>query len=1200
MKPGVSLAVYCVALALSLVAYQNCADVTFSSLQLSSKSGLGLDMNPRCIGDDSSVSFTVDADNDYVFRCKQATDIYFTDCSNYILDNGIATIETHGNTVTFSELQNDSYALIIQVEDQEGQIDTFSASISRCPPAPVCSAPQIECNGNCINPACTTGSCGTGKTCQNPGSCNAKCVTKTCPQGQTLCNDGSCKTPACTTSSCGTGKTCQNAGTCSARCITKTCSSGQVLCNGVCKAPTCAENSATCTTCPDGQCGQPSTGQTCGDRKNSCQTCTNDNSCSERPRSKTITCGSGSMSSYPYTTRQNPDGGSKTECGTTCYSKGACANSCSSNGDCGCGGTCNSGCCSSTGPSCSGNTPHCSNGTCVECTSSNQCSGTCSSCINGSCSSGQTCGERKNSCQVCTNNNSCSERPRTKNITCGSGGMSSYSYTSVQTPDGGSKTECGATCYKRGACANQCTSDTSCGFSNTAACGARCTTGSNGCRSCTSGTRCDSTCQSCSGGSCVTDSCGSGYFALYPDRNASSGSTSRSCRGRTCHKPQACTDECSSSSSCTKCGASCTTGSDGCKDCTGGTTCNSTCQSCSGGSCVTDSCGSGYFALYPDTNASSGSTSKSCGGRTCHKPPTCTNQCTNDANCGFNNTATCGARCTTGSNGCRSCTSGTRCNSTCQSCSNGSCVTDSCGSGYFALYPDRNASSGSTSRSCRGRTCHKPQACTDECSSSSSCTKCGASCTTGSDGCKDCTGGTTCNSTCQSCSGTSCVTDSCGSGYFSGYSHNSSQGVGSTSRRCSGKTCWSDKTCENTCTSPSQCPKCGASCTTGSNGCKSCTGGTTCSGSTPYCSGGNCVECTSSGQCPGTCNTCSSGTCSGGTTCSANSCQVCSSTCGSPRSKTCSDFGHQSSSNGLSCPETVRPGCNLTCYREGTTCSANSCQVCSSTCGSPRSKTCSDFGHQSSSNGLSCPETVRPGCNLTCYREGTTCSANSCQVCSSTCGSPRSKTCSDFGYQSSGSGLSCPETVRPGCNLTCYRAGAGQTCGNRISSSRCESCTNPSSCTETPKSRCNAFDGELCCNGTCKTPLCQDDDECSPGYNCINDGMCNAFCEASGCPPYSECTQRSDCLNNNNHCGGNCSGCACTGGQQCSGGQRCVNGRCQTITQTTTTTITTTTSGSGSPCTNPCNWDRDCTGAGEPKCRNGCCGAADDGPGTQF
>ena len=43
MKPGVSLAVYCVALALSLVAYQNCADVTFSSLQLSSESGLGLD-----------------------------------------------------------------------------------------------------------------------------------------------------------------------------------------------------------------------------------------------------------------------------------------------------------------------------------------------------------------------------------------------------------------------------------------------------------------------------------------------------------------------------------------------------------------------------------------------------------------------------------------------------------------------------------------------------------------------------------------------------------------------------------------------------------------------------------------------------------------------------------------------------------------------------------------------------------------------------------------------------------------------------------------------------------------------------------------------------------------------------------------------------------------------------------------------------
>ena len=419
------------------------------------------------------------------------------------------------------------------------------------------------------------------------------------------------------------------------------------------------------------------------------------------------------------------------------------------------------------------------------------------------------------------------------------------------------------------------------------------------------------------------------------------------------------------------------------------------------------------------------------------------------------------------------------------------------------------------------------------------------------------------------------------------------------------------------CSSNSDCPKCGAVCNNPGAANARCSGGTTCTGTCKNCVSGSCVD----------------------ATCSANSCQICDNTCGSPRAKTCSDYGQQSTRSGLTCSERTNPGCGLTCYREGTRCSANSCQVCNNACGSPRAKTCADYGYQSNTSGLQNPVTVNPGCSLTCYKEGSgpsctnECSSSSnCAKCGASCtaGSDGCKDCSGgttcntscqscsgtscitnscgsgyFSGYSHSSSQGVGSTSRRCVGKTCW---SDETCENTCtSSSQCSKCG--ASC-RTGSNGCKSCSGgticsgstPLCCDGTCKKPACEDDGDCSPGYNCIDDNTCDAQCEPTRCPPASDmCTSNSDCFNDDDHCGGNCSNCNCTGGAQCGRAETCVNGRCTSTTTTTQTqTTTTTTSKSGSLCTNPCNWDRDCTGAGEPKCLNGCCGAADDGPGTQF
>ncbi len=247
-----------------------------------------------------------------------------------------------------------------------------------------------------------------------------------------------------------------------------------------------------------------------------------------------------------------------------------------------------------------------------------------------------------------------------------------------------------------------------------------------------------------------------------------------------------------------------------------------------------------------------------------------------------------------------------------------------------------------------------------------------------------------------------------------------------------------------------------------------------------------CPECTQANEdekCSGPCNTCVDGQCDGKTptcdssnectTCpdgqcgeplvdrcsAAGQCQVCDNTCGSPRAKQCSDYhGHHANTTGLTCPQSASPGCNLSCFQVGQTCgekiAGDQCKICtdSNSCSEPpRNKTRSELNCPDSS-GLACPVPDGTKCGFQCYRSGTVCSAGQCQICDNTCGSPRAEQCSDYpGHHANTTGLNCPQPTNPGCNLSCFKARAGQTCASKIvSGSSCQTCADANSCDENP------------------------------------------------------------------------------------------------------------------------------------------------------
>ena len=256
------------------------------------------------------------------------------------------------------------------------------------------------CDGN--TPHCKDGKC---VACTNdahcPGVCN-KCnrATWTCNEGQTCTNKitdstcqecpnpNSCTEPSSKNITCGSGDMTDYPLSSEPACPT----GEHTLCDKTCHSgtgATCTANPATCTTCPSGVCGQPRRSKTCDQKRNSdpCKVCSNPNSCDESPRDKTITCGSRGMAAYPLSTRPACPTGETTSCGQTCYTRGT-----------------------------------------------------------------QTCDQKRNSdpCKVCSDPNSCTEQPRDKTITCGSGDMVGYPLSSEPACPTGNNTVCDTICYARG------------------------------------------------------------------------------------------------------------------------------------------------------------------------------------------------------------------------------------------------------------------------------------------------------------------------------------------------------------------------------------------------------------------------------------------------------------------------------------------------------------------------------------------------------------------------------------------------------------------------------------------------------------------------------------------------------------------------------------------------------------------------------
>ena len=458
--------VFCIAvIGFTVFLYQNCADQSFTVTQ--SSVDYSTSMSPSCIGDNNLIIVSIDQDieGEISFKCKDSN-TEFVNCNNYDLDGGV--VKASDGNLVFSQLDNDSYSLTVQMlitpDNGDTVRDTFEINFERC---------ESETNTQSTETTSTTETTTDTTECI---TCLSRITDSTC---QVCSNPNSCtETPIAKTISCGSeGMSAYPLST------EPTCPTGnRILCNKTCYrggSATCTADPSTCTTCPNGECGQPQTGQTCLSQitDSACQVCSNSNSCSESPSNKTITCGSGDMSAYPLSTRPACPTGELTLCGTTCYSGGS-----------------------------------------ITCTAN---SATCTTCPNGECGqpqTGQTCLSQitDSACQVCSNPSSCTEAPSNKTITCGSGDMSAYPLSTRPACPTGELTLCGTTCYSGGSIT--CTANS-----------ATCTTCPNGeCGQPQTGQTClsqitDSACQVCSNSNSCSESpsnrtitCGSEDMAAYP------------------------------------------------------------------------------------------------------------------------------------------------------------------------------------------------------------------------------------------------------------------------------------------------------------------------------------------------------------------------------------------------------------------------------------------------------------------------------------------------------------------------------------------------------------------------------------------------------------------------------------------------------------------------------------------------------------
>ena len=970
------------------VFYQNCAEVTFSTIHsVDQSSNFSLDMSPICIDSTKVITITINGydDTELVVNCRQNLPVQasgFSDCLS--MDLGLASMSVSEGIIVFSDLEDTSYNITVQLVTKNST-DEFEVAFSPCQTPTTSTSSTTSTTSTtststttttaCTNSCSVNSDCGCGGICGQVNGC-LTCTTtgNTCSGGNT-CQNGSCAPPPectinsdctgacnnCVSGKCNAGTTCDdkragnsckictdaNSCTETPRDVTVTCGSGSMSGFGLSREPTCPTGSNT-------ECGvtcYTPGGQTCSQQitDSQCQKCADSNSCTEAPSDIAITCGSGLMINYALSSEPTCSTGSYTLCGVTCYAPGGQTCDDKRAGD-SCKTCSNPNSCTEA-PSdvqCTG-VQVCQNGTCItppQCSVNSDCAGDCNRCVNGQCSNGTTCDDKRNkdSCKVCTDASSCTETPRNVTVTCGSGSMSSYTLSREPTCPTGSTTQCGVTCYMPGGSTcndkitdskcQECADTNSCSESprnKLITCGSGVMAGysyggDQGCGS-TSKTYCNNTCwsdgstcgscESCSNGSCVSD-CNS-------NQTCSNGACvdNDPCRGMTCGSCESCSNgscvsDCNSNQTCSNgacvdndpcrgvtCGA--------CESCSGGS-CVSDCgsgQVCSNGSCV-DQCGKGSMRDYPHSSKNGcGSTSSSNGSYDCWSdgsgPPNCSGECEQLSSDGCSCVAKSGGSC-----------------GTCGTCSNGSC----------------NDSGAPTCGECQ-------QLSSDGCScvakSGGSCGTCGT-CVGGA--CSD-SGSPTCGE-CQQLSsdGCSCVA-------------------------ISGGSCGTCGTCSNGSCNDSGAPTCGECQQLSSDGC-SCVAisGGSC-GTCGTCSNGSCSEpsCCSDSECSGVCNSCVGGTCETGN-------QTCGQKRGTDYCKTCDSFmSCTEEPRSITCGEGVMKDFPLTLKPE---CDGEEIGSFNSDCGiicyaTPDIKPCRN-------DPANCKECDGCGDLVSTCTSGTTCISGSCQA----------------------------------------------------------------------------------------------------------------------------------------------------------------------------------------------------------------------------
>lgn len=241
--------------------------------------------------------------------------------------------------------------------------------------AGACGAEEKLCEGECISKLECCGECsGNTPVCNEAGTCVQREQGDECSDDDEcttgFCSDGHCCDSACN-GQCESCAAAGSLGVCVPVTTPRTPCGGTGSCAGFCDGT--AQNRSSCTF--------PGESTTCG----SPASCTNSTFTSAGTCSGTGACEAGTMMSCMYGCRSDGVPG--------------CANDCPDGQDF-CGGSCtntqsNPSACGSTCRVCSGSTPKCVGGTCVECTSAADCPGT-----------GRTC-TAQNSCRCANGYHNC-------------------------------------------------------------------------------------------------------------------------------------------------------------------------------------------------------------------------------------------------------------------------------------------------------------------------------------------------------------------------------------------------------------------------------------------------------------------------------------------------------------------------------------------------------------------------------------------------------------------------------------------------------------------------------------------------------------------------------------------------------------------------------------------------------------------------